>query len=142
MQLARADLAEDDRVQFHFAAGKAFEDAKTYDVSFEHYSLANRLRRAQHGYDADRTSARLRRSRELLTSGFFERRRGYGAKEPDPIFILGLPRLGLDPSRADSREPLRGGGHDGAAGPHLARAESPRHERQRIAIPGVSRLAE
>ena len=93
-QLARTDLAEDDRVHFEFAAGKAFEDAKTYDVSFEHYARANSLRRAQLGYDADRTSARVRRCQEILTSAFFEQRRGYGAEAPDPVFIVGLPRAG------------------------------------------------
>jgi hypothetical protein len=93
-QLARTDLAEDERVHFEFAAGKAFEDAKSYDVSFQHYAQGNTLRRAQLGYDADRTSARVRRCREILTTEFFEQRRGYGAQAPDPIFIVGLPRAG------------------------------------------------
>jgi tetratricopeptide (TPR) repeat protein len=93
-QIARTDLTDDERVQFHFALGKALEDAKSYEDSFEHYSRGNSLRRAQVGYDANRTSARVQRCREILTTDFFERRRGYGAPAPDPIFIVGLPRAG------------------------------------------------
>ncbi|MEJ0038287.1 MAG: sulfotransferase [Gammaproteobacteria bacterium] len=93
-QLARTDLGEDERVQFHFALGKALEDAKAYEGSFEQYARGNSLRRAQVGYDADRTSARTRRCREILTADFFEQRRGFGSEAPDPIFIVGLPRAG------------------------------------------------
>jgi predicted Zn-dependent protease len=93
-QLARPDLAEDDRVHFHFAAGKAFEDAQAYEPSFEHYARGNSLRRAHLGYDPERTSARVRRCREVLTPEFFEQRRNYGADAADPIFIVGLPRAG------------------------------------------------
>ncbi len=93
-QLERTDLGDDERVQFHFALGKALEDAKAYEGSFEHYVLGNSLRRTQVGYDADRTSARVARCREILTAEFFEQRRGHGSEAPDPIFIVGLPRAG------------------------------------------------
>ena len=56
-QLQRTDLTDDERVQFHFALGKALEDAKAYEASFDHYAQGNGLRRAQIGYDPDRTSA-------------------------------------------------------------------------------------
>ena len=93
-QLARTDLSDDERVQFHFALGKALEDAREYEGSFDHYARGNSLRRSQMGYDAERTTDRVRRSREILTAQFFDQRRGYGSDAPDPIFILGLPRSG------------------------------------------------
>jgi tetratricopeptide (TPR) repeat protein len=93
-QLGRTDLSDDERVQFHFALGKALEDAEQYEASFEHYAKGNSLRRTQMGYDADRTAARVRRCRDILTAEFFEQRRGYGSDAPDPIFIVGLPRAG------------------------------------------------
>jgi hypothetical protein len=93
-QLQRTDLSDDERVQFHFALGKALEDAEDYKDSFEHYARGNSLRHSQMGYDADRTSARVRRCRETLTADFFEQRRGYGSDAPDPIFIVGMPRAG------------------------------------------------
>jgi tetratricopeptide (TPR) repeat protein len=93
-QLAGGVPSPDDRVQLHFALGKALEDAASYEASFQHYAEANRLRRASAAYDAQRTTARLERSRQILTREFFSARRGYGADAADPIFIVGLPRAG------------------------------------------------
>jgi hypothetical protein len=39
-------------------------------------------------------SAFVRESMELFSAEFFAARAGYGAPDPDPIFILGLPRAG------------------------------------------------
>jgi predicted Zn-dependent protease len=93
-QLEQGGLSADDQVQLHFALGKALEDEGSYAQSFEHYAAANRLRRATAAYDAERTSARVERSRALLTREFFAARRGHGAAAADPIFIVGLPRAG------------------------------------------------
>ena len=93
-QLARGDLAVDDRVQLHFALGKALEDVASYGESFQHYAEANSLRRTTAAYDAERTTARVERSRQILTRDFFTARSGYGADAADPIFIVGLPRAG------------------------------------------------
>lgn len=93
-QLRRNDLSEEDRFHFHFSLGKAFEDARDYAKSFEHYDHGNRLRREMVQYEADETSQHLRRSKQLLTPEFFAEREGWGSSAPDPIFIVGLPRAG------------------------------------------------
>jgi tetratricopeptide (TPR) repeat protein len=93
-QLARTDLANDDRFHFDFALGKALEDSREYADSFVHYVKANELRRAGINYEADETSAFVRRSKELFSAEFFAERAGYGAHTPDPIFIVGMPRAG------------------------------------------------
>jgi tetratricopeptide (TPR) repeat protein len=93
-QLAGGKLTVDDRAQLHFALGKALEDAGSYEESFRHYAEANRLRRSTSAYDAQRTTARVERSRQLLSREFFASRRGYGADARDPIFIVGMPRAG------------------------------------------------
>jgi tetratricopeptide (TPR) repeat protein len=93
-QLARTDLAEEERMYLSFAAGKAFEDACSYAESFDSYTRGNSLRRARLGYDPERTCDRVRRCKEILTREFFEQRRGHGATAADPIFIVGLPRAG------------------------------------------------
>ena len=93
-QLARSDLPQEARMHLQFAAGKALEDARAYADSFASYALANRIRHASLGYDPERTSARVRRCKQILTREFFEHRRGYGAAAADPIFIVGLPRSG------------------------------------------------
>ena len=93
-QVARSDISEEDRLHFHFAIGKALEDAGRFAESFDHYAAGNRLRRASVTYDAAETSAHVRRSKALFTREFFQRRAGWGSAASDPIFIVGLPRAG------------------------------------------------
>ena len=93
-QLARDDIAAEDRFHLHFALGKALEDAGDYAASFEHYRLGNALRKESLDYQADETHAHVVRSKALFTRAFFAAREGYGDPAPDPIFILGLPRSG------------------------------------------------
>jgi len=93
-QLDRSDLGDGDRLHFHFALGKALEDAGDYARSFAHYAEANRIRRAQLGYDADENAERMRRAKALFTAEFLAARARMGCPSPDPIFIVGLPRSG------------------------------------------------
>jgi tetratricopeptide (TPR) repeat protein len=93
-QLAGTQLTDEDRLHFHFAAGKALEDAGRYAESFEHYAQGNAIRRAQVGYDAEENSRHVRRSQTLFASGLFAAQAGAGCPAPDPIFIVGLPRAG------------------------------------------------
>jgi tetratricopeptide (TPR) repeat protein len=93
-QLAGGKLSVDERVQLHFALGKALEDAGDYARSFQAYAEANRLRHEREPFDGERNSARLERARQLFTPEFFAARRGWGCPAPDPIFIVGMPRAG------------------------------------------------
>jgi tetratricopeptide (TPR) repeat protein len=93
-QLERGKLSPEDRFHFHFALGKAFEDAGQFADSFKHYEEGNRLRRAGVGYDADWNTQQMQRSKALFTPEFFAARAGQGASAADPIFIVGLPRSG------------------------------------------------
>lgn len=93
-QLARDDLADEDRFHLHYALGKALEDAGRYEASFGHYAKGAELRRVQIRYDADETTAHATRSKALLTPAFFAERKGWGAAAADPIFVVGLPRSG------------------------------------------------
>jgi predicted Zn-dependent protease len=92
--LKRTDLSDDDRLHFQFALGKALEDRGQYDESFRCYEEGNRLRRRMHPYDADENTRYVRRASELFTPQFFAERSGSGAADPDPIFVVGLPRAG------------------------------------------------
>ena len=83
--LARGSLAESDRIHLEFALGKASEDAADYATSFAHYARGNGARRATINYDPALTSARVARPRA---------RADWGVADPDPIFIVGLPRSG------------------------------------------------
>jgi tetratricopeptide (TPR) repeat protein len=92
--LDQSALEEEDRFHLHFALGKALEDRGDAEAAFAHYAEGNRLRRATVAYDAEETSAHVRRCRALFTSAFFAERQGQGCPAPDPIFIVGLPRAG------------------------------------------------
>ena len=91
---ARSDLRAEDGFHFHFALGKAHEDAGDAEAAFRHYAEGNRLRRAQIDFDGAALSARVARARTVLTPAFFAERAGQGCPAPDPIFILGMPRSG------------------------------------------------
>ena len=93
-QLQNAAITKEDRAHFHFAIGKALEDSENYAESFEHYAQGNELRRARVGYDATVTTTLVRRAKQLFNEEFFAARKGFGAPDPDPIFIVGLPRAG------------------------------------------------
>ena len=93
-QLERSDIGEDDRFHLHFALGKALEDEGAYGDSFAHYRDGNALRRAGIDYDADENAAHVARSKALFTRAFLDERAGMGCADPDPIFIVGLPRAG------------------------------------------------
>ena len=93
-QIADTELGNKNRWHFHFALGKAYEDARNYEQSFRHYADGNALYLSDHPYDADSITTRT----ELLIKGFsrefFEERAGMGCEAPDPIFIIGMPRAG------------------------------------------------
>ena len=93
-QLARPELDDASRMHFHFALGKALEDAADYAESFEHYAKGNALGHARDPYDADRNSARIARLRRIFTRQFFSELTGSGFDAPDPIFIVSMPRAG------------------------------------------------
>jgi predicted Zn-dependent protease len=93
-QLQRNDLTDSDRFHFHFALGKALEDAGSWAEAFSHYEQGNQLRRSLIHYKADEHSAQLARSKALFSRQFLAERTGFGSDAPDPIFIVGLPRAG------------------------------------------------
>jgi tetratricopeptide (TPR) repeat protein len=92
--LAASGAAAEERVQLHYALGKALEDRGDYAASFAHYAEGANIRRAEGRYDADETTALVERSKTLFTADFFRARAGQGSSSDAPIFIVGLPRSG------------------------------------------------
>lgn len=93
-QLADPEIDDVSRLQFHFALGKAYEDAGDHAQSFEHYAEGNALHRAANPYDADLNSARTKRLKMNFSRDFFSERAGSGCVATEPIFIVGMPRSG------------------------------------------------
>lgn len=83
-----------DRMHFHFALGKAFEDRREYASSFGHYAAGNRERLIEIPHARDNVDGRVNDAISFYTSAFLESRTGVGAAAADPIFIIGMPRAG------------------------------------------------
>jgi tetratricopeptide (TPR) repeat protein len=83
-----------DRYHLCFALGKAYEDRNEHADSWQFYERGNRLKRAESHYDAVIIENNTRKQIEVCTAQFFAARAGVGAPDPDPIFIVGLPRSG------------------------------------------------
>ena len=90
----RPDTQEMDRIYLGFALGKAYEDLGDYETSWRFYEAGNALRRrtcTDNPEIADACAGNLRR---VFTAKVVAERKGWGADDPAPIFILGLPRSG------------------------------------------------
>ncbi len=83
-----------DRYHLCFALGKAFEDRKEYAKSWEYYERGNALKRSESRYDPIITETNTCHLIEVCSPQFFAARAGFGTPDPDPIFIVGLPRSG------------------------------------------------
>ncbi len=93
-QLTREDLDLGSRVQFHFAMGKAAEDAGEFKKSFQHYDQGNDLHRSTLNYQPEKNTARAARMQKSFSREFFQQRKGMGNPSKSPIFIVGMPRAG------------------------------------------------
>lgn len=93
-QLARRDLSGEERIYLCFAVGKALEDRNCFAEAFEHYAEGNRLQHSRSNYQPDGLTDYVRRAKAFFTEEFFAERAGQGAPCADPIFIVGLPRVG------------------------------------------------
>jgi tetratricopeptide (TPR) repeat protein len=83
-----------DRYHLCFALGKAYEDGGDFARSWQYYERGNALRLTQSRYRPEVTETNTCRQIEVCTHQFFAARIGVGVSDPDPIFIVGLPRSG------------------------------------------------
>jgi tetratricopeptide (TPR) repeat protein len=83
-----------DRYHLCFALGKAHEDRGEYEESYRFYERGNALKKSESHYRPEPIERNTRLQGEVCTREFIASRIGMGAKNPDPIFIVGLPRAG------------------------------------------------
>ncbi|MBV8359588.1 MAG: sulfotransferase [Deltaproteobacteria bacterium] len=83
-----------DRYHLCFALGRAFEDRNEYAESWRFYERGNALKRAESLYHPEIAETNTRNQIEVCTEKFFAARAGMGIPDPDPIFVVGLPRSG------------------------------------------------
>lgn len=83
-----------DRYHLCFALGKAYEDRLEFAESWTFYARGNALKHTENRYLPQITETNTRLQVATCTQPFFAARRGWGVPDPDPIFIVGLPRSG------------------------------------------------
>ena len=95
-RLSQESLDSESKVHFAFSLGKAFEDKKDYDKAFDYYLQGNEEHRANITYDPVQTELAHQKMKETYNHEFIERigKTKPGNQDPDPIFIVGLPRSG------------------------------------------------
>ena len=91
---ASPDIPPVDRYHLCFALGKALEDRGEFSGSWSFYERGNALKHAENRYLPEITETNTRLQSQVCTRGFFTARAGWGTPDPDPIFIVGLPRSG------------------------------------------------
>ncbi len=87
-------VAAEDRWHLCFALGKAFEDRGAPAQAWDWYSRGNGLKRAESRYRPEVFETNTREQRRICTPAFFAARKDWGVADPDPIFVVGLPRSG------------------------------------------------
>jgi tetratricopeptide (TPR) repeat protein len=83
-----------DRYHLCFALGKALEDQGRFEESFRYYERGNAFKRSESRYRPEIIEQNTRLQIEVCRAELFSRNEGAGAQNPDPIFIVGLPRAG------------------------------------------------
>jgi tetratricopeptide (TPR) repeat protein len=83
-----------DRYHLCFALGKALEDQGSFEESFRYYERGNAFKRSESRYRPEIIEQNTRLQIEVCRAELFSRHEGAGAQNPDPIFIVGLPRAG------------------------------------------------
>ena len=90
-QLASFDEPSENKYHLAFALGKALEDTEAFDESFEAYTVGNSIKRKFSAYDYNDTTTRVDAIIDECKSDLVD---GLGHQSNEPIFIMGLPRVG------------------------------------------------
>lgn len=90
--LATGQVTMVDQYHIAFALGKAYEDSQSYDNAFKYYQLGNATKRQVLKYDPELVSAEMREQKRACPPALFSTLGN--CTDPDPIFIVGLPRAG------------------------------------------------
>jgi tetratricopeptide (TPR) repeat protein len=83
-----------DRLQLHFALGKAFDDVGELGTAFAHYAAGGKLRLRSDPFDEKKSIALAEAMKRIVTADALARQAEAGCASDKPVFILGMPRSG------------------------------------------------
>jgi tetratricopeptide (TPR) repeat protein len=97
--LDASDLSDEQRALAHFGLATVLDGRGAYPAAASHFQTANRLQAASQRargryYDPDSHSRYIGLMIEAFHPGFLAERSSWGAADPRPVFIVGLPRSG------------------------------------------------
>ncbi len=92
IQLAKPELALQDRSSFYFALGRIHDQAGRYEEAFANYSVAN-LAKPMH-YEREKHTRFITQTIDIFNAELFERHTDAGNTTSRPVFIVGMPRSG------------------------------------------------
>jgi tetratricopeptide (TPR) repeat protein len=87
-------LSVDDRIELHFALGKAYDDLGRHAQAFDQWLDGNALKRRQVSYDEAAILDGFDRTRKAFTPALVRTRRNVGHPSRLPVFIIGMMRSG------------------------------------------------
>jgi len=87
-------ISDEDRIVLGFALGKAYQDLRDYDKSFDFIREANRLKRESYDYSIQLDQDLFARIKQIFTPDFFTAHQSSGHQDRIPFFIVGMPRSG------------------------------------------------
>lgn len=87
-------LADEDRMELHFALGAVYLNHDRPTPAFAHLAAGNRMKRASIVYDEAGTFEEFRRIRQVFSAEFLAAGTGMGVPSRAPVFIVGMPRSG------------------------------------------------
>jgi len=87
-------LESEQRMHICFALGKAFEDLRKFDVSFQYLQEGNRLKRETYHYTLSEEKNAINKLQKVFDARLFDRLSPSGFPDKTPLFILGMPRSG------------------------------------------------
>ncbi|MCB1530510.1 MAG: sulfotransferase [Alphaproteobacteria bacterium] len=80
--------------ELHFSLGKAYEDLKDYEVSFQHYARGNDLVNKKSDFSLENTKSYFRLIRDSFSKEFIFENKNSQSYDVTPVFIVGMPRSG------------------------------------------------
>lgn len=87
-------LKDKDVVHFNYALGKAYEHRQQWDLAFNAYQAANRVKQKSAIWSADDFSAQVDQIIATFTPQLLQQHDNSGVDDSSAIFVLGLPRSG------------------------------------------------
>ena len=87
-------LNDSEKIYMNFALGKAYEDRDEFELSFKHYQSGNVLKKQFTKFDLEMFNEECQNQKEVCSKDLFTSKQDWGLPSKEPIFILGLPRVG------------------------------------------------